>query len=1053
MSNLRTLALTTLLGLACSGAAIAGVNAWTTHGPEGGGGATGPVAVHPTNGSVVLTGTNRGLFRSTNGGQAWTMIKNDMQNFPGGIAFDPSNPNRAVASDGQFYISEDAGQTFTLAQGPTAFNQVNRIAFGTNGTLYAAVQAGRLFKTAAPFSTWTEITTVPWPASSYIQMLTVDPTDPQIFYVATESNSPTPGGLYRTIDGGEHWSASLSTGVTTPTTYTYLAFDPANHTRLILATGGGLYLSTNAGGTWSQLDFAPVFWVGFDPNTQNMVAALRQNEIIRSNDNGLSWTIGADLRSNYAASASYIQGSAGRLVVSTNHGIAVSTNGGATAAFSLTGLTGVMPREVVASNDGTGTVLSAMPAGLADIFRRNGAAWAAVHPQALQNVLPSNRQISSIAVAPGDSRQIFAVNLASQLVRTFDGGATWTAPHPAFTANPGDYIIDVQIDPNNSLIAYVTRTNSGLWKTTNGGITFTQLVNSPAYINSVGVSPHDGMTLYVGGAMTAPGNGVWKSTNGGVSWTEQIPGAATGNSVTLFSFHPTDPNTVYGSSWSGVLRTTNGGGAWTPVVFPQVFGSTNAIASAVLFDALIPTTLTVVGAVGGPGFLRSVDSGATWENVPLTLPGTSTQFTSGVLDPINPSTVIAATTSADMAEYQVAPNLELTATSLPLPIPVSTNVSVTYAITNRGPHASSASQLDISFPNWLAPSVPANCARTGVMLRCQLSALRVDQSVSVPLTLAVGATPADAQINSILTGHEPDVAMANNSVTTNVSSAEVADVDVVFSGGAQTFDHNQSSTVTATVTNAGPSPSTATQLVLQIPANLTVSSIVAAQGLCLATPATVTCNLGTLATSANTTVTFTVTGNAAASSIVAATVLRAGIDPDESHGATRDFVVRAIADLGVAVADSVDPVTAGGAFQYTATINNAGPDGGALSSTITVTGATVTGASVAGGTCTNTATAATCNITSLANGASAAITVNVSAVTAGTASASATVTFTGTDAVNTNNSGTASTTILAPPAPPRSGGGGGGRFDWLFLGLLGLFLTLRLPRRANQEVP
>jgi hypothetical protein len=509
---------------------------------------------------------------------------------------------------------------------------------------------------------------------------------------------------------------------------------------------------------------------------------------------------------------------------------------------------------------------------------------------------------------------------------------------------------------------------------------------------------------------------------------------------------------VYASAPGGVFKTTDGGNNWALVNFGGTTGTT-PLGMNVLFDPLIPTTLMMVSP-NGSGFARSVDGGLTWVETPLSVPGPITAFQVALM--LGPGELIAGTSSAGVVEYTVAPNLELTATALALPLPVSSNVSLTYTVTNRGPHASSASQLDINLPAWLTPSIPANCALTGALLRCQLGALRVDQSVSVPLTLAVAATPAttQAQINSNLTGHEPDFALANNSIATNVYSAEVADVDVVFSGGATTIDRMQTSSVTATVSNAGPSPSTATILTLQIPANLAVSNITA-QGTCTTTADTITCNLGTLPSNASTAVTFTVTGSAVGNSIIAATVQRAGIDPDDSHGATRDFFVRAIADLGVTVTDSADPVTAGNAFQYTATINNAGPDGGAVSSTITVAGATVTSATVSGGTCTNTTAAAVCNFASLASGASAAITMNVTAGAAGTASATATVQFGGTDSVSTNNSSTANTTLSAPPSPPNNGGGGGGgggRFDWLLAALLGLIAIRRLRLTPARSV-
>jgi hypothetical protein len=64
--------------------------------------------------------------------------------------------------------------------------------------------------------------------------------------------------------------------------------------------------------------------------------------------------------------------------------------------------------------------------------------------------------------------------------------------------------------------------------------------------------------------------------------------------------------------------------------------------------------------------------------------------------------------------------------------------------------------------------------------------------------------------------------------------------------------------------------------------------------------------------------------------------------------------------------------------------------------------------------------------------------------------ATATVTFSGTDPVATNDTATATTTVNAPSSSSSSGGGssssgggGGGSLDWLALGLLGLLLASR----------
>jgi len=1030
------------VGIFAAGSANGGTNSWSFVGPDGG--PAWSIAVHPTNPQILLASTWRGLARSTNRGQGWDVITDGFMTTPEPIAFDPITPSRVFTAGPFLMLSEDTGATFQSAQGPNAPNGISHLVFTSDGTLYAMLYQHGAAKATAPYVAWTNLQT-PWPANALPSTVATVASNPNLLFVGVYEQ-----GIYRTTNGGTSWSGPLNLGISNLAQFSVnrIEVDPNNPQIVFAATSEGLYRSTNQGDTWTVIN-GPTTSVAISPANSMLVTAMYYGGgVIRSTDGGLTWPSsgnGFQLGVYGIPQGYFVPNDPGRMWFISDYGVAESPDAGTTFLMRNSGLRGGSVQHLVSADDHT--VYAGLNSASGSIFRRAAPDYQPLNVAAYVSSIQTPRNLSALSVAAGDSNRIIAVNSGIELIQTLNGGASWTTPHPAFTAGANaDFISDAQLAPSNPNIAYVGRTVTGVWKTSNGGSTYAPLVNSPPYIQTIGVDPTDANVVFVsGGAYNT--NGIYKTTDGGLTWQQKR--ASDGPLWTQsFSFSPVDSNVIYASRAGGILKTTDGGNNWSLVDFGGTTG-TRPVGANVLFDPLIPTTLMMVST--GQGFARSVDGGLTWAETPLSIPGPITGIQVALM--LGPGELIAGTSGAGVAEYTVAPNLELTATALALPLPVSSNASITYTVTNRGPHASSASQLDINFPSWLTPSVPANCTRTGALLRCQLGALRVDQSASVPLTLAVGAKPAttQAQINSNLTGHEPDVAMSNNSIATNVYSAEVADVDVIFSGGTQAFDHNQTSTVTATVSNAGPSPSTATQLVLQIPGNLTVSNIVAAQGLCLATPATITCNVGTIASNANTTVTFTVTGGAVGNSIVAATVLRAGIDPDESHGATRDFVVRAVADLGVTVADSADPVTAGGVFQYTATIANAGPDGGAVSSTITVTGAPVTSATVSGGACTNTATAATCDITSLASGASAAITVNVSAVTAGTASASATATFSGTDAVITNNSGSASTTIVAPLPPSRKPGGGGGRFDWLFAAALGLMAFRRARSLSYSE--
>jgi uncharacterized repeat protein (TIGR01451 family) len=124
------------------------------------------------------------------------------------------------------------------------------------------------------------------------------------------------------------------------------------------------------------------------------------------------------------------------------------------------------------------------------------------------------------------------------------------------------------------------------------------------------------------------------------------------------------------------------------------------------------------------------------------------------------------------------------------------------------------------------------------------------------------------------------------------------------------------------------------------------------------------------------------------------------------------------ADLGIAVSDAPDPVTAGAALTYTVAVTNNGPD---PASAVSVTdalpaGAIFVSATPSQGSCSGTSTVA-CNLGALANLASATVTLVVTWTSGGaksnTASVSSSCTF---DPVAGNNSATAST-FVNNPAP------------------------------------
>src|SRR5690349_16010602 len=217
-----------LLVLACVFPAVAGHNTWTLHGPLSGGGPVYAIAAHP-NGTTALAGTPRGIFRSTDVGANWTLVEDQLTNPPRRILFNPVDANRVVFSDGALHQSTNAGLSFSTLTGPASVSYIGNIEFAANGTLYVVADAGRLFKAAAPYTSWTELAYGWSPGPT--QFITADPTNSQVVYVGIFNQ-----GIYRSGDGGATWApVAIGLRALSIASFQSLAIDPTQPARLVAA--------------------------------------------------------------------------------------------------------------------------------------------------------------------------------------------------------------------------------------------------------------------------------------------------------------------------------------------------------------------------------------------------------------------------------------------------------------------------------------------------------------------------------------------------------------------------------------------------------------------------------------------------------------------------------------------------------------------------------------------------------------------------------------------------------------------------------------------------
>ena len=177
----------------------------------------------------------------------------------------------------------------------------------------------------------------------------------------------------------------------------------------------------------------------------------------------------------------------------------------------------------------------------------NGTVWTPIGPSPIdEGAISANGQVTAIAVNPNNSDIIFIGTMWGGVWRTRDGGTTWT---PLFDRAPSLGIGGpgaIAIDPVNTDVVYV------------------------------GTSSRNGSQF--SGDATQPPAGLFKSTDGGASWIRLgsgYPSSAPSNASQFFTHiinvvlvDPADSQTLYLASNRGLFVSTDGGVNWTQGTVP-----------------------------------------------------------------------------------------------------------------------------------------------------------------------------------------------------------------------------------------------------------------------------------------------------------------------------------------------------------------------------------------------------------------------------------------------------------------------------------------------------
>ena len=183
---------------------------------------------------------------------------------------------------------------------------------------------------------------------------------------------------------------------------------------------------------------------------------------------------------------------------------------------------------------------------------------------------------------------------------------------------------------------YFGATGGGLWKTTDGGVTWRPVSDKFFKTSSVGavaIAESNPDVVYAGMGETQlrgnviQGDGVYRTADGGKTWTHA--GLEKTLAIARIRVHPTNPGVVYvaalGNPYApspdrGIFKSTDGGQSWNRILFrDEKTGGVDLAVDPrnpeVLYAGLwevfrTPHSLSSGGP--GSGLFKSTDGGATW---------------------------------------------------------------------------------------------------------------------------------------------------------------------------------------------------------------------------------------------------------------------------------------------------------------------------------------------------------------------------------------------------------------------------------------------------------
>lgn len=631
---------------------------WESIGPNTIDSLTGRMISHafdPTDNNIIWAGSaNGGLWKSTNAGELWQSVANDIPTLEiSEVTINPANRDEMLIGTGV-----DRGQSVTLRSGIGVLKSTDRgltwtlTSFSYNLSNAVAVSKiiwhpidQNLIYMAASNGFWASTDGGDnWSVKRVgrVSDIEINPASPNIIYAAFRQE-----GIYKSIDGGENWNAlanGLPSGPIVGLTSLTLCDSQPDVLYTSIANSNtweleGFFKTIDGGNTWSEVLNAPNVLCNPGGNTSCIGWFVNKCEVSpldpdlvflagiqmwRSDNGGMSWTwhdyfsngIGYD-NSGLVYVDTWDIGfdpvELNTIYFFNDGGIQKSTNGGLWWEKKNKGLvTAHIYRIASAPNDTTILVGGFQDHGLQKLDSNNGnTTWTRW----------SIDDGTQVIIHPSNSQIFYGSFFFGVHVKNSFGGENWlinTIPIQNGITESGKQFAPLEMDIQNPNTLYTTSV-AKIYKTTNGG-SFWNAVANILNIYTIAIDQVNSNIIYAH-SYTGSGWSIWRSDDAGSNWTGITHSSIPTWRVVDLEADPSNEGVVYAVRNSAfqnsdhVKRSTDYGETWTNITnnLPDITCSAIAISPYNPEHLYLATDL---------GVFVSTNSGAQWDEyndgLPLT---------------------------------------------------------------------------------------------------------------------------------------------------------------------------------------------------------------------------------------------------------------------------------------------------------------------------------------------------------------------------------------------------------------------------------------------------